>query len=85
MGVLPLQFAPDDSVDSLGLTGFETVSISGIAGGITPRQSARVTVTRQDNSVVEFDTMVRIDAAAEVEYFRNGGILHMVLRQLLSA
>ena len=85
MGVLPLQFAPDDSVDSLGLTGFETVSISGIAGGVTPRQSARVTVIRQDNSVVEFDTMVRIDAAAEVEYFRNGGILHMVLRQLLSA
>ena len=85
MGVLPLQFAPGDSADSLGLTGFEIVSISGIADGITPRQSAHVVAIRQDNSVVEFDTMVRIDAAAEVEYFRNGGILQMVLRQLLSA
>jgi aconitate hydratase len=85
MGVLPLQFAPGDSAESLGLTGFETLSISGLAGGITPRQSAHVSVIRQDHSVVEFDTMVRIDAAAEVEYFRNGGILPMVLRQLLSA
>jgi len=84
MGVLPLQFAPGDSAESLGLSGFETLCIVGI-GDLTPRQNARVRVTRQDDSVVEFDTIVRIDAPAEVEYFRNGGILRMVLRQLLSA
>jgi aconitate hydratase len=84
MGVLPLQFKDGDSATSLGLTGSETFSITGIGAGITPRQSARVSVTRQDGSEVEFETTVRIDAPAEVEYFLNGGILQMVLRQLLS-
>jgi aconitate hydratase len=82
MGVLPLQFATGDSAASLGLTGFETFSIKGIAGDLTPRQRARVLVTRQDGGSAEFDTIVRIDAQAEVEYFRNGGILQMVLRHL---
>ena len=85
MGVLPLQFAAGDSAKSLGLTGSEIFSISGLAQGITPRQSARVSVIRQDNSVQEFDTLVRVDATAEAEYFRHGGILQMVLRELLSA
>ena len=85
MGVLPLQFAAGESAQSLGLTGFETVTISGIGGGITPQQNAQVSITRQNNTTAEIDTLVRIDAAAEVEYFRNGGILQMVLRQLLSA
>jgi aconitate hydratase len=67
------------------LTGFETFSIAGLAQGLTPRQTAHVSVVRQGNSVLEFDTLVRIDAAAEVEYFQNGGILQMVLRELLSA
>jgi aconitate hydratase len=84
MGILPLQFAPGDSAESLGLTGFESFSITGLAQDITPRQSARVSVIRQDQSVVEFDTLVRIDATAEAEYFRHGGILQMVLRELLS-
>ena len=84
MGVLPLQFKEGDSAKSLGLTGSETFSITGIGAGITPRQSARVSVTRQDGSQAEFETTVRIDAPAEVEYFLNGGILQMVLRQLLS-
>lgn len=85
MGILPLQFAAGDSARTLGLTGFETIGISGIGGGIKPRQSARVSITRPDNTTVEIDTLVRIDAAAEVEYFSNGGILQMVLRQLLPA
>ncbi|NRF71277.1 aconitate hydratase AcnA [Aquincola sp. S2] len=84
MGVLPLQFKDGDSATSLGLTGFETISIAGIGAGITPRQSARVCAKRQDGSRVEFDAMVRIDAPAEIEYFEHGGILQMVLRQLLS-
>ncbi|MEP7311618.1 MAG: aconitate hydratase AcnA [Pseudomonadota bacterium] len=85
MGILPLQFANGDSADSLALTGFEMFAISGIAGGPTPRQTAHVSVTRQNGTVLHFDTTVRIDAAAEVEYFRNGGILQMVLRQLSSS
>jgi len=84
MGILPLQFAPGDSAETLGLTGFESFSITGLARGISPRQSARVSVIRQDQSVLEFDTLVRIDATAEAEYFRHGGILQMVLRELLS-
>jgi aconitate hydratase len=83
MGVLPLQFKDGDSAKSLGLTGSETLSIAGIGAGITPRQSARVCATRQDGSRVEFDATVRIDAPAEVEYFLHGGILPMVLRQML--
>jgi aconitate hydratase len=82
MGVLPLQFEAGVSTASLGLTGLETFSITGIGHGITPQQIARVVATRTDGSQIPFDTIVRIDAPAEVEYFRNGGILQMVLRQL---
>jgi aconitate hydratase len=85
MGVLPLQFAEGDSAQSLGLTGFETLFITGIGAGITPRQNASVSALRQDGSRADFETTVRIDATAEVEYFLNGGILQMVLRQLLAA
>ncbi|ADJ28244.1 aconitate hydratase AcnA [Nitrosococcus watsonii] len=84
MGVLPLQFKDGDSAKSLGLNGSESFSITGIGAGIKPRQSAKVSVTRQDGSQVAFDTTVRIDASAEVEYFLNGGILQMVLRQILT-
>jgi aconitate hydratase len=82
LGVLPLQFEAGASAESLGLTGFEIFSIIGIGRGITPRQIAHVLATRPDGTRVEFDTTVRIDAVAEVEYFRHGGILPMVLRQL---
>ena len=83
MGILPLEFVQGQTARSVGLTGVESISISGIAAGIHPRQSAHVTAARQDGSRVEFETIVRIDAPVEVEYFRNGGILPMVLRQLL--
>ncbi len=83
MGVLPLQFKEGDSATSLKLDGSETFTITGIAGGIEPRQLAKVAVTRKDGSQAMFDAIVRIDAPAEVEYFRHGGILQMVLRQLL--
>ncbi len=85
MGVLPLQFEPGVSARSLNLTGFEVYSVTGISGGISPRQAATVAVTRQDGSRFEFATTVRIDAPAEVEYFIHGGILQMVLRELLAA
>jgi aconitate hydratase len=83
MGVLPLQFEAGVSAESLGLAGSEIFSITGIGHGIVPGQIAHVVATRSAGARVEFDTIVRIDAAAEVEYFRNGGILQMVLRQLL--
>jgi aconitate hydratase len=83
MGVLPLQFQEGVSAQALGLTGFEMLSISGIGAGIKPRQKATVSVTRPNGTETEFETTVRIDAPAEVEYFRHGGILQMVLRELL--
>jgi aconitate hydratase len=82
MGVLPLQFKVGDSAKSLGLDGSERFDITGIAGDIEPGQLATVTVTRADGSRTCFEVVVRIDALAEVEYFRHGGILQMVLRQL---
>lgn len=85
MGVLPLQFKDGDSAESLGLDGSETFTITGIAGGIEPNQHAEVCVTRADGAQATFEALVRIDAPAEVEYFRHGGILQMVLRQLLPA
>jgi aconitate hydratase len=85
MGILPLQFAEGDSAESLGLTGRETFFITGIAAGITPRQTANVSALRPDGSRVDFQTTMRIDAPAEVEYFLNGGILQMVLRDLMAA
>src|SRR4051794_4858616 len=76
MGVVPLQFADGDSVESLGLTGEEEISISGLHGG----QAKEVTVKAGDR---EFTCRVRIDTPKEVEYFRHGGILPFVLRGLL--
>jgi aconitate hydratase len=84
MGILPLQFDSGVSARSLGLTGSEVYSVTGISASISPRQAATVTVTRQDGSRFEFATTVRIDAPAEVEYFIHGGILQMVLRELLA-
>jgi aconitate hydratase len=77
MGVLPLQFAAGESVESLGLTGKETFAIEGIEGG----EARELTVKADDR---EFTCRVRIDTPKEVEYFRHGGILQFVLRQLLA-
>ncbi|MFZ1445091.1 MAG: aconitate hydratase, partial [Candidatus Dechloromonas phosphoritropha] len=82
MGILPLQFEEGVSAQSLGLTGDEALSITGLDAGLAPRQNASVSATRPDGTRVHFETTVRIDAAAEVEYFLNGGILQMVLRRL---
>ncbi|MDU0967730.1 MAG: aconitate hydratase AcnA [Actinomycetaceae bacterium] len=84
MGVLPLQFPAGETADSLGLTGTETFAISGITElneGRTPK-TVHVTATAEDGSVTEFDATVRIDTPGEADYYRNGGILQYVLRQL---
>jgi len=83
MGVLPLQFDAGDSASSLGLTGFETFDVTGLAGGISPRQRVTVVAHRADGSDARFDVTVRIDEPAEAEMYRHGGILRMVLRQML--
>jgi aconitate hydratase len=84
MGVLPLQFAEGQSAGSLELSGRETFTIGGLAGGIEPRQEVRVRARRNDGSEISFPVTVRIDMAAEVDYYRHGGILQMVLRHMLA-
>jgi aconitate hydratase len=79
MGVLPLQFKDGESAKSLGLTGQETFKITGIAGDLKPLQDATVTASG-DGGEKEFAATVRIDTPVEVDYYRNGGILHTVLR-----
>ena len=85
MGVLPLQFPEGESAESLGLDGTETYSITGITelnNGITP-QSVHVEATHKDGSKTEFEAVVRIDTPGEADYYRNGGILQYVLRNLM--
>ena len=80
MGVLPLQFKPGDTAQSLGLTGRETYDIVGISAG--EARTVTVTATPQSGKPIQFEVRVRIDTPKEREYFRHGGILHYVLRQL---
>ena len=84
MGVVPLQFYKGDSVESLGLTGHERFSIAGLDllnKGELPKELT-VTATTDDDSVTEFRVIVRIDTPMEAEYYRHGGILQYVLRQM---
>ncbi len=83
MGVLPLQYADGASAASLGLTGREQFDVRGLAD-VRPGQRLRVDARDDDGRNVSFETIVRIDGAAELEYYRAGGILRMVLRQLLA-
>ena len=84
MGVLPLQFKPGTSWESLGLTGSETIDIT-LADDIKPQGDAAMTITRADGSTQTVVLTLRIDTAIEVDYYRHGGILPFVLRQLLAA
>ncbi|WP_265587711.1 aconitate hydratase AcnA [Sphingomicrobium arenosum] len=81
MGVLPLQFLDGEGAKSFGFDGSETFSISGLAD-LEPRQDVKVTATRANGEMVEFTAKCRIDTYNELEYFRNSGILHYVLRNL---
>ena len=82
MGVLPLNFLPGENADSLGLDGTETFSITGLGDGSV--ETVDVTATGEDGSVTTFKAQVRLDTPKEIEYYRHGGILHYVLRQLAS-
>ena len=83
MGILPLQFMPGQSKESLDLTGHETYDIEGIEQGLKPRQEVTVKVTREDGSTTSFQTLARLDSAIDVVYYKNGGILLTVLRRLI--
>ena len=85
MGVLPLQFLGDDSVQSLGITGRETFDLKGLEGDIKPQQHATLVIHREDGTKQEVKLLLRIDTPIEVDYYKHGGILPFVLRQLLAA
>jgi aconitate hydratase len=82
MGVLPLQFKGDDSQESLKLDGTETYDLAGLAGEMKAGQDVAMTITRANGEVLNLTTLCRIDTADELDYYRNGGILHYVLRQM---
>jgi aconitate hydratase len=84
MGVLPLQFPDGVTAQSLGLDGTEISDVLGLSNEITPRQDVTLRITRRDGSVIEQPVKLRIDTPIEVDYYRHGGILPFVLRQLLS-
>jgi len=84
MGVLPLQFEEGDTPQSLGLTGRETFDILGISEGLEPHARLTVVVRTDDGQETSFSTVARLDSEVDVEYYRNGGILHTVLRRIAS-
>ncbi|MGN6211867.1 aconitate hydratase AcnA [Parafilimonas sp.] len=83
MGVLPLQYKPADTAESLGLNGNEVFTISGIAEDIKPLKKVQVIAKKEDGSEIKFEAIARVDSKIEIEYYRNGGILQYVLRQFL--
>jgi aconitate hydratase len=83
MGVLPLVFKPGQNAETLGLTGKEKLAIAGLAGTLAPRQDITVAVERADGSRTSFTAVSRLDTEVEINYYRNGGILHTVLRKML--
>ncbi len=85
MGVLPLGFPEGQSRDTLGLSGRERLTISGIADGLAPGGEVRVTARREDGTEVAFNAVVRLNSAIELEYYRHGGILPRVLRTFRGA
>ena len=84
MGVLPLQFQPGQGVEALGLSGREAYDILGLNDEIQPNSQVTVRASSTDGKTVEFQASVRLNTPVEVRYYRNGGILHTVLRDLLS-
>jgi aconitate hydratase len=85
MGVLPLQFIGTDSVETLGITGKETFDLKGLEGEIKPQQLATLVIHRENGESQEVVVLLRIDTPIEVDYYKHGGILPFVLRQLLAA
>jgi aconitate hydratase len=83
MGILPLRFTNGQNAESLGLDGSETISIEGLSNDLQPQSEVKVIAKKADGKKVEFSAKVLLNTAVEVNYFRNGGILHTVLRNLV--
>jgi aconitate hydratase len=84
MGVLPLTYQEGEDAGTLGLDGSETFDIA-IDDDLQPRQRVKVTATSPDGSIKQFDVIARVDTPIEIQYLRNGGILHYVLRRMAAA
>ena len=84
VGILPLQFAEGQNAESFGLTGKETYNIKDISGKLGILKKLSVESKRDDGTVIKFNVICRLDSAIEIEYYKNGGILHYVLPQFLS-
>ena len=85
MGVLPLQFKDGMTRKTLNLTGHESFDVEGIEGGLRPGMDIPLTIHRRDGTAEKVTLTCRIDTAEEIEYFKNGGVLHYVLRNLAQA
>ena len=85
MGVLPLQFVDGQGVEAHKLTGEEQISVLGLNGDLKPGQMLDVVAKRKDGSEEKFQVKCRIDTGNEMNYYKNGGILHYVLRQMLES
>ena len=83
MGVLPLVFKNGATAKSLGIDGTETFDIPGVANAVEPGSTIDVIATNSSGKVIEFEALVRIDTAIENEYYRHGGLLPYVLRQMI--
>jgi aconitate hydratase len=83
MGILPLKFTAGQSVASLGLDGSEVYDIEGLGNDLAPKSEVRVKAHKPDGSTVGFNAQVLLNTDVEVNYYRNGGILHTVLRNLV--
>tara|TARA_B100002052_G_C15805127_1_gene563124 strand:- start:670 stop:1218 length:549 start_codon:yes stop_codon:yes gene_type:complete len=83
MGVLPLVFTNENTAESIGLDGTESFDILGVANSVSPRSKINITATKQTGEKVEFEVLCRIDTSIENEYYRNGGLLPYVLRQMI--
>jgi aconitate hydratase len=83
MGILPLKFMEGENAETLGLKGDEKFDIGGLSGSIAPKQVLTIRATKIDNSIVEFKAITQLNTEVEVNYYRNGGILHTVLRNLV--
>ncbi|MEX2080709.1 MAG: aconitate hydratase, partial [Dehalococcoidia bacterium] len=84
MGVLPLEFLPGQDRETLGLSGHEVFTITGIAADLAPGKTIKVLAIKPDGEVQSFEMRVRIDTPVELDYYRHGGILPFVLRQIVS-
>jgi len=84
MGVLPLEFKKGENSKSLGLDGTESFDITGITE-IQPFSDVNIVAKKEDGTVIKFNATVRLDSAIDIEYYRNGGILHTVLRKMIKS